>query len=323
MSEPVTNVEIEDVLSSIRRLVTEDGRVERRTKSETPTSGSGRLVLTPALRVASADESSQPHDEDRPPEPAHEPARAFHPSAEPDEIKFRSRKSMQAAPQAPAADDSSTETSPAPWTEPGATLHQAASEATEPVAEPSVPGGDRPDMSAGSQPPETPAKAAEETGLPDASDAPVADAASPDDAALAEASLADTLSAKIQALETAIAQAPDQQWEPDGSGEEDNFAGAAFKTMRWRDHADPKARPHQPGREPETVDATYESEEAAFEPEPAIPDEAVMDEEALRELVRDIVRQELRGALGERITRNVRKLVRREIHRAMTAQDLE
>jgi hypothetical protein len=43
----------------------------------------------------------------------------------------------------------------------------------------------------------------------------------------------------------------------------------------------------------------------------------------LRELVSDIVRSELQGELGERITRNVRKLVRREIHRALTSQDLE
>ena len=52
-------------------------------------------------------------------------------------------------------------------------------------------------------------------------------------------------------------------------------------------------------------------------------EEALLDEESLRELVADIVRQELQGALGERITRNVRKLVRREIHRALTAQELE
>jgi cell pole-organizing protein PopZ len=46
------------------------------------------------------------------------------------------------------------------------------------------------------------------------------------------------------------------------------------------------------------------------------------DEAMLREMVADIVRQELQGALGERITRNVRKLVRREIHRALAAHDL-
>ena len=45
--------------------------------------------------------------------------------------------------------------------------------------------------------------------------------------------------------------------------------------------------------------------------------------EMLRDLVSEIVRTELQGALGERITRNVRKLVRREIHRALTSQDLE
>jgi len=48
--------------------------------------------------------------------------------------------------------------------------------------------------------------------------------------------------------------------------------------------------------------------------------DAVLDEEMLRELVGEIVRQELQGPLGERITRNVRKLVRREINRALTAR---
>ncbi|WP_405117444.1 hypothetical protein L0Z64_06560 [Phaeobacter sp. BS23] len=51
-------------------------------------------------------------------------------------------------------------------------------------------------------------------------------------------------------------------------------------------------------------------------------DESFLDEHALRELVSEIVREELQGALGERITRNVRKLVRREIHRALSAQNL-
>lgn len=51
--------------------------------------------------------------------------------------------------------------------------------------------------------------------------------------------------------------------------------------------------------------------------------EAEMDEDALRDLVAEIVREELQGALGERITRNVRKLVRREIHRALSMQDFD
>lgn len=44
----------------------------------------------------------------------------------------------------------------------------------------------------------------------------------------------------------------------------------------------------------------------------------VLDEDMLRDMVHDIVRQELQGVLGERITRNVRKLVRREIQRAFS-----
>ena len=50
---------------------------------------------------------------------------------------------------------------------------------------------------------------------------------------------------------------------------------------------------------------------------------ALVDQDALRELVSEIVRQELQGSLGERITRNVRKLVRREIHRALLQSEAE
>ncbi|MGV6838717.1 MAG: hypothetical protein ACWA40_00840 [Planktomarina sp.] len=52
-------------------------------------------------------------------------------------------------------------------------------------------------------------------------------------------------------------------------------------------------------------------------------EEQTVDTDDLREVVADIVRQELRGELGERITRNVRKLVRREIQRALTAQSID
>ncbi|MDB5660585.1 MAG: hypothetical protein JWS10_3200 [Cypionkella sp.] len=45
------------------------------------------------------------------------------------------------------------------------------------------------------------------------------------------------------------------------------------------------------------------------------------DEDVLRELVRDMLREELAGKMGERITRNIRKLVRAEIARALATQD--
>lgn len=46
-------------------------------------------------------------------------------------------------------------------------------------------------------------------------------------------------------------------------------------------------------------------------------------EDALEKMVARLVRAELQGALGERITANVRKLVRREIHRAFATDELD
>lgn len=70
-------------------------------------------------------------------------------------------------------------------------------------------------------------------------------------------------------------------------------------------------------------DAVEAANDADDTDEPQAIEEAMLDEEALRDMVSEIVRQELQGALGERITRNVRKLVRREIHRALASQELE
>ncbi|MGR3496605.1 hypothetical protein [Citreimonas sp.] len=57
------------------------------------------------------------------------------------------------------------------------------------------------------------------------------------------------------------------------------------------------------------------------QPTGATPD--TPEDEALRRLVAEISRAELQGALGERITRNVQKLVRREIQRALLTRDME
>ena len=62
---------------------------------------------------------------------------------------------------------------------------------------------------------------------------------------------------------------------------------------------------------------------AEFPADDAYREEELLDEDALRQLVSQFVREELHGALGERITRNVRKLVRREIHRVMSTREFE
>ncbi|MGZ9810531.1 hypothetical protein ACXN5S_08715 [Pseudoroseicyclus sp. H15] len=69
----------------------------------------------------------------------------------------------------------------------------------------------------------------------------------------------------------------------------------------------------------ETADAAQDSVEAALDQ--ALSAGAI-DPVVLRRMVTEIIRDELQGALGERITRNVRKLVRREIYRALSSDEI-
>jgi hypothetical protein len=50
------------------------------------------------------------------------------------------------------------------------------------------------------------------------------------------------------------------------------------------------------------------------------PDAPILDEESLRDLINSIVREELQGELGERINRNLRKVIRREIAAVLEEQ---
>lgn len=83
---------------------------------------------------------------------------------------------------------------------------------------------------------------------------------------------------------------------------------APTEALDWEDHA-PAATP-----QPDPVPEAQPDHAAAV---------SALSEEALQAVVSEIVRQELQGALGERITRNVRKLVRREIHRVLMSKDLD
>jgi hypothetical protein len=148
---------------------------------------------------------------------------------------------------------------------------------------------------------------------------------------------AEAETASDEAATTDAAASPDrtvpssEMWEPDGD-DEDAFADASdTPRLEWRD-ADPEFASEAVSFDPDEMaaddlasesfarswDADDEADAAPFE-----LDEAVLDEAALRDLVAEIVREELMGTLGERITRNVRKLVRREIHRALTSQDFD
>jgi cell pole-organizing protein PopZ len=69
------------------------------------------------------------------------------------------------------------------------------------------------------------------------------------------------------------------------------------------------------------VDAAQDAEASTINF--AEEDPSMLDEDSLRDLVSDMVREELQGELGDRITRNVRKLVRREIQRALASREFE
>lgn len=98
----------------------------------------------------------------------------------------------------------------------------------------------------------------------------------------------------------------------------DNQLAAAFTSARR--HNEMRNEPQPEDSDDDTLAGLADSPEGDRLSD---LDEAVIDEETLRDLVAEIVRQELTGTLGERITRNVRKLVRREIHRAMLTRDFD
>lgn len=57
-------------------------------------------------------------------------------------------------------------------------------------------------------------------------------------------------------------------------------------------------------------------------PPAAAPASALTEESALRAMIRDVLREELDGPMGERVTRNLRKLIRSELSRAFAARGL-
>ena len=84
------------------------------------------------------------------------------------------------------------------------------------------------------------------------------------------------------------------------------------------------------------ADASSESTLSVFDPEDMVaplgedvqkddefPRRVEINEDVLQAMVRELIRDELHGVLGERITRNVRKLVRAEINRALAARSFD
>lgn len=144
-----------------------------------------------------------------------------------------------------------------------------------------------------------------------------------------QAEARDTLADRLAELEVLMAgQAPDFEDEvapavpvsPDAALF-DRVAGAGpapvdSPAVPEAPHVDADAEPDAPPALPrDTADATVW-------PEGSLDEGLLQNEAVLRALIRDVLREELQGVMGERVTRNLRKLIRAEIARALTARGI-
>lgn len=147
------------------------------------------------------------------------------------------------------------------------------------------------------------------------------------------------LEATIAELETAVTT-QFNDWEAD---EGETFADAAWAVSAFHKPANDSAKqepsvPSTPQVMPETdadttqsaqadLAATLDEDATVNAVADATKDAATaalvtgIDDAELRRVVAEVLQDELGGELGERITRNVRKLVRREINRALTSRE--
>ncbi|MEL6681784.1 MAG: hypothetical protein AAFQ09_03965 [Pseudomonadota bacterium] len=159
----------------------------------------------------------------------------------------------------------------------------------------------------------------------------------------------ENLEATIAELEEAVPDEPEKwELEPETLTETDSLAERAFQTL-----ADDSLDPSPEGEdEPPLDEAATDFSEPSVDTDldqndasPAATDIASqiaqevakafgveevarnimsdMEDDTLRLMVTEIIREELAGELGEKITRNVRKLVRREINRAFMARGMD
>lgn len=261
MSEALSSSEIEDVLSSIRRLVSDDLRPKP--GAAAPAAATDKLILTPALRVVDTAEV-------RPPAP-------------PD---FDAVMASVTAAVGPGMDPWESETGDQPPL------------ADAPTAvDWQVPEGETAEFTV-------------DDGF-DRGPAPVVSAedhlTAPEDPAPVLASAEDTPL-------PGWAQVSPEVEEDTPPAPPDAVTGTVEPDPRWADAA-----------EAEVLRELHDSPSAAEEDDFPVGDtdrDLPYDEDVLREIVRDIIREEFQGRMGERITRNIRKLVRAEIARVLASEKL-
>jgi hypothetical protein len=292
MADPMTSNEIEDVLSSIRRLVAQDLKPSDRARLAAVADATQKLVLAPDQRVeepsdgATAKLATVRRPSRRiafpPVDSVLDSVGAMAGGAEgqkPEPLVLGAQ--MQPPPEAPP-----TPAEPQ-WQKPDFLLPQSSD------VEPDL--GDEFNIDPNARMFDVAASIYGKT------DQPISDISwaqgEPDDV-----TLDDTPQPEVQSLHGTIE--PDPNWADQAEARViAELAGEAIADEVTERAADSFAKPH-------------------FPPHSAAH-EVLFDEDQLRAMVQAIFREEMAGPMGERITRNIRKLVRAEVGRMLAAQELE
>lgn len=289
MSEAMSSGDIEDVLSSIRRLVSDDVRPVTKTAANAKHGSAakgGKLLLTPALRVVSSTDQLP---------------------------KFVSTRTPPAKPK---IDEDVLPEDEAPFVE---VLDDDFGRVVDFAAEPSL----NPSVRRSTERFEDRAAFADTEEDKDW----LRETQAEDDLCHGGREAAPDLTRVVSDIAAGFSDT-EGDWEPETG--DSPVSDSAWGVPTWGDMAPLGSQ----------TSAEALAEEAAFAeilaqasrrkdadaPRPSVAAEEAgghFDEAELRDLVRDLIREELSGALGERITRNVRKLVRTEVSRALSARGLE
>ena len=324
MSDLQTNPEIEDVLSSIRRLVSEGGR-HGSAPAPAPAQDEpdSKLVLTDALRVAGNEPESLPDDGKAADTAADTDAGPVSQAAVDDPQSYTGRQSLEATiaelevAVARIGDDFEPDGGEV-------AMPDEARDRDETIEDGS--GADEAD-----EPAATVGEAEQVTT--EASDDAGADAPEEESVRRSDASL-DRYDDEPWAVRTGDADTlPDApasgpEW-PDRDDateardldDEADVTTGTGATRRLHLGAADAVSGFEPA-EPRSGDEPA----ASPEPESAYRSDGDQEDaeiEALRALVSELIRQELQGALGERVTRNMRMLIRREIQRALDCRETD
>jgi hypothetical protein len=346
MAEPMSSNEIEDVLSSIRRLVAQDLKPADRAKLAAVAQATQKLVLAPELRVEDQPATfatvrrpsrraafppvdavlagvaalvgkgnvSQDSQSGRQPDPAHRdlPQQHFALGAQALADDLAAREAESVTLSAFMAAEAQGSIDPVPDTWPSTPLTEDIAEMARSLH--SVYGED-----------DTPYSQGEDGTFTIDPDARLFDAAPELAAQIAPDQTDDLAPAWVDGEPAAYAESDSAV--SDTAEESQSLSGTIEPDADWADAAERRVIAELAGEAVEE-DVFEQVRETFREPKfsaagPQTPPEVLFDEDVLRAMVQAIFREEIAGPMGERITRNIRKLVRAEVGRILAAQELE